>query len=87
MLCEVGSGNVVLLISLITGAPQSDIEDMIMCGISPWAVADYFGKLDEFQSILYNNMEESLTALVESGEMTEQMADIYRQQFSVNAYE
>lgn len=70
MLCEVESGNVVLLLSLITGAEESLIEEMIINGIQPGEVANKFGKYDEYKQFLKNNVLSQLQTLIDNEEIT-----------------
>ena len=45
MLCQVESGNVTLLLTMLTGAQQSEIEAMLMNGVRPAEVANHAWKI------------------------------------------
>lgn len=70
MLCNVESGNVTLLLTILTGAEQSEIEKMLMNGTRPAEVAEYYGKYDEFNLFLKKNIALKLQALIDNNEIS-----------------
>ncbi len=70
MLCQVESGNVTLLLTMLTGAQQSEIEAMLMNGVRPAEVANHYGKYDEFVAFLKSNIAAKLQVLLENNEIT-----------------
>ena len=67
---NVESGNISLLLSMLTGACQAEIETMLMNGISPARVAENYGKFDEFNAFFKRNIALKLKALVENNELS-----------------
>ena len=70
MLVDVESGNVTLLLSLITGAEESVIEEMLMNGIMPADVANQFGKYEKYRAFLKSNIAARLQVLIDNDEIT-----------------
>lgn len=70
MLCNVDSGNIVLLLSMLTGADENEIESLLFTGLTPWAVASKYGKYEEFKELIKENYAQSLNALVENNELS-----------------
>ena len=70
MLVDVESGNVTLLLSQITGAEESVIEEMLMNGIMPADVANQFGKYEEYRAFLKSNIAARLQVLIDNDEIT-----------------
>lgn len=75
MTCAVDSGNVTCLLSILTNQQPQEIEELLMSGITPWALAESFGKLDEFSAIVIGNIENQLSNMVTEGQVTRPMAD------------
>lgn len=70
MLCNIESGNITLLLSKITGAEQTEIEQMLMNGTNPAEVADHYGKYDEFNAFFKSNIISKLNALINNNEIS-----------------
>ncbi len=70
MLCDVESGNITKLLAILTEQNETDIEKMLMNGINPAQVADYYGKLDEFNAFFKTNIISKLRVLVNNKEIT-----------------
>ena len=80
MLCNVESGNITQLLSILTGADQTEIEQMLMNGIHPAQVADYYGKYDEFNAFFKSNIASKLKALVDNNEISKKDASLFFEQ-------
>ena len=70
MLCNIESGNITLLLSKITGAEEAEIEQMLINGVNPAEVADYYGKYDEFKAFFKSNIMSKLKTLVDNNEIS-----------------
>lgn len=70
MSCSVASGNVTELLSIITGANKSEIETLLLSGITPWVVAAKYGKYSEFKEMIKENYLDRLNKLVENNELS-----------------
>lgn len=75
MLCNVDSGNVTLLLSMLTGADESEIEGLLFTGLPPWAVAAQYGKYNEFKDIIKSNYAHRLQKLVDNNELSASAAN------------
>ena len=80
MLCNIESGNITLLLSKITGAEETEIERMLMNGVNPAEVADYYGKYDEFNAFFKTNIMSKLKTLVDNNEMSASDANSFYKQ-------
>lgn len=69
MVCQVESGNVIKLLTILTGAEQTEIENMLMSGTRPAEVADHYGKYDEYKDFLKVNIASKLQNLINEGEI------------------
>lgn len=74
MLCDVESGNITLLLSLITNAEESSIEKLLMNGVMPGEVAKFYGKYDEYKAFLKSNIAAQLQVLIENHELSNKEA-------------
>ncbi|MEG2380236.1 MAG: hypothetical protein RSB38_00910 [Oscillospiraceae bacterium] len=74
MTCGIDSGNVSCLLSVLTGVTEAKIEKLLMSGITPWALADSFGKLNEFKDIIDGTIEMQLDNMVHEGTITRAVA-------------
>lgn len=75
MLCNVDSGNIVLLLSMLTGANENEIESLLLTGLTPWAVALRYGKYEEFKELIKENYTHSLNALVADNKLSPDAAN------------
>ena len=79
---ESESGNVVLVLSRLSGAPENEIERRLQKGITPWTLAKELGILEEFQEIVLERTHARLRLLVQGKQITQQYADEIAASFS-----
>lgn len=70
MLCNIDSGNITLLLSMLTGAEESEIEGLLFTGLPPWAVAAQYGKYNEYKELIKANYALRLQTLVDNNELS-----------------
>ncbi|MBE5039788.1 hypothetical protein [Ructibacterium gallinarum] len=72
---ETESGGVVRLLAELSGAPETEMEQMLQTGITPWKLAQNLGVLSEFRDALLERLFSQLQNMVENNQITQQHAD------------
>ncbi len=75
MLCNVDSGNTTLLLSMLTGVEESEIEELLITGLPPWTVAAKYGKYEEYKELIKTNYVQRLQTLVDENKLSANAAN------------
>lgn len=81
MQCVTTSGNVTYLLSILTNQTEIEIENQLMRGITPWALAETYGKREEFQAVLCESIQQSLDDMVREGAISLEQAEAFMEAY------
>ena len=81
---ETDSGNVVCLLSALSGKEETEIESMLRRGVSPWLLANELDVLYEFKEEILGYMITRLCRMVEENQITQEDADELVAEFEMN---
>lgn len=69
------SGNITSLLASVIDKDESDVEEMLITGVSPWKIAEEYGKFSELKDLVFENTLSYIDAMLESGKITQSDAD------------
>ena len=81
---ESDSGNIVHILSELTGECEPGIEQLLQTGITPWDLAKRFGVLGQLRDSLLERIFTNLNYMVQNGQISRQYADELIAYFEMN---
>ena len=81
---ETDSGNVVCLLSALSGKEEAEIEAVLRRGISPWLLANELDVLSEFKEEILGYLLTQLSKSVEESQISQEQADELVAEFEMN---
>lgn len=69
------TGNVTMVLSLLSAGSEEELEAKLQTGKSPWQLAEELNVLDAFWELVFARMLNQLDFIVHTGQISQQQAD------------